>query len=195
MGAAVSVDQGAWERISDFSESSGRTELWTVAWQVWADHPFVGVGFQGFLDSASAYARELGPLEFSEFLAEQPKVVHNGYLELLAETGIIGLSLFLTVVIACIRQAWRATQLFESRGDLHMATVSRSVVAAIVAMLTAAFFISGSVDRRLWVILALGPALAACAAARETRLEPVGPVRRAGVSPTDGRRPRARPLG
>ena len=193
MGAAVSVDPGAWERISDFSESSGRTELWTVAWQVWEDHPAAGVGFQGFVDHSSAYARELGTLEFSEFLAEQPKVVHNGYLELLAETGIVGLALFLGVVIACMRQAWQATQLFERRGNAQMATVSRSVFAAIIAMLTAAFFISGSVDRRLWVLLALGPALAACAAIRETRPEPAEPALMARLSRTEGHPRSARP--
>jgi O-antigen ligase len=168
-GAAISVDSAAWERITDLSESSGRSELWTVAWQVWQDHPAVGVGFQGFVDHASTYARELGPLEFSEFLAEEPKLVHNSYLELLAEAGVIGLGLFIAVAVACLRRTWLAVRGFEAQGDEEMGILARSLIAATVALLAAGFFISGSTDRRLWVLFALGPALAACAAERERR--------------------------
>jgi hypothetical protein len=191
-GIYVSANPEAWERISDFSESSGRGELWTVAWQIWEDNPAVGVGQQGFVDHSADYARALGPLEFSEFLAEEPKFVHNTYLELLAETGIVGLVLFVSLVVACVRSAWRAAVRFEGQGDLAMATLARSVIAALVAMLAAAFFISGSADRRLWVLLALGPAMAACAAAREA---PVGLKERAGRRATGvvsrGRRQRS----
>jgi O-antigen ligase len=194
-GMYVSADPDAWERISDFSESSGRGELWTVAWQIWQDNPAVGVGLQGFVDHSADYARALGPLEFSEFLAEEPKFVHNTYLELLAETGIVGLVLFVILVVACIRSAWQAAVHFDRQGDLAMATLARSVIAAVIAMLAAAFFISGSADRRLWVLLALGPALAASAAAREA---PVGfgrPAERVGAGRLIRRRRRrtARP--
>jgi len=67
------------------------------------------------------------------------------------------------------------------------------VFAAIIAMLTAAFFISGSVDRRLWVLLALGPALAACAAIREKEPEPAEPAVMTGLSRTEGRSRSASP--
>jgi hypothetical protein len=170
-GIYISADPQAWSRISDFSESSGRSELWTVAWQIWQDEPLAGVGLQGFVDHSPDYARALGPLEFSEFLAEEPKVVHNAYLQLLAETGIVGFLLFAVLVVASVHSAWSAAVRFERQGDTAMATVARSVIAAVVAMLAAEFFVSGSTDRRLWILLALGPALAACAAARES---PVG---------------------
>jgi O-antigen ligase len=162
-GAWFSVDTAAWERVSDFGDSTGRTEVWGVASEVWQDHPLHGVGLQGFADSAPGYARELGPLEFAEFIAEERKVVHNTYLELLAETGIVGLALFVCVVAACLRRAWRAAALFERAGDPAMAALARSVVAAILATLAAITFISAETDARLWVLLALGPALLACA--------------------------------
>jgi O-antigen ligase len=194
-GAWFSVDPAAWERISDLSESTGRTELWTVAWQMWQDHPIAGVGLQGFVDNASGYVRELGPFEFSEFITEQPKVVHNTYLELLAESGLIGLALFLAVAVGCLRRAWQAAVLFERGGDMAMATLSRTVIAATLAMLAAAFFISAATDRRLWVLLALGPALLASVGTRELsvtaagRRAPVGLSARAqpGASASAGR--------
>lgn len=193
-GIAISADSAAWERITDFNENTGRSELWTVAWQMWQDHPVVGVGFQGFVDHAAGYARELGPLEFSEFLAEEPKFVHNSYLELLAEAGVVGLALFVGVVVACVRRCRSAVLSFEERGDEEMATLARSVIAAIVALLAAGFFISGSTDRRLWVLLALGPAMAACAAGAE-RVRLVRERRGARLSPATRSRRVAPPPG
>jgi O-antigen ligase len=187
--ASISVDPGAWERITDFSESTGREELWSVAWQMFQDNPIIGVGLQGFPDHASEYVRALGSLEFSEFLVEQPKVVHNTYLEVLVETGLVGLVLLLVAIGACVRNAWLAARDFEAQGDLRMATLSRGVLAAMLAMLTADFFVSAATDRRLWVLLALGPALRACAGVRRAPagFAPTKPVR--AVAP-----PRTAPL-
>jgi hypothetical protein len=175
-GAWFSIDPAAWQRVSDFSESTGRSELWSVAWQMWQDHPVGGVGLDGFIDNAAGYVRDLGPLEFAEFITDEPKVVHNTYLQLLAETGIVGLALFLGVVVGCVRRAWRAAALFERMGDLPMATLARSAIAGVVAMLASGFFVSGGTDRRFWVLLALGPALLACARQRLPRREPTAQV-------------------
>jgi O-antigen ligase len=164
------ADPGAWQRLADFSESSGRGELWNVAWQMWQDHPVVGVGMHGFIDDASGYVRDIGPLEYAKYIVERPQVVHNTYLELLAEAGIVGLALFAGVVTACVRCAWHAAHRFERLGDLPMATLSRAVIVAVVAMLAAGFFISSQTDERLWVLLAMGPAL--LAASRRHALSP-----------------------
>ena len=189
VGAAAawfSVDTAAWERISDISgggTGTGRSELWAAAWHMWQDHPVVGVGLDAFRDNASAYVRELGPIEFASFLTEQPKVVHNTYLQLLVETGIVGLALYVIVVVASLRYAWRAAILFERSGDLAMATLSRAVIGAGIAMLAGITFISEAPDRRLWILLAMGPALLASA-----RLEA-----RVGIKATEETRPGTAP--
>jgi O-antigen ligase len=161
--AWFSVDSAAWARISDFNEDTGRTELWGVGWQMWQDHPLFGVGLNGFIDNAAGYVRALGPLEFAEFLTEEPKFVHNTYLQLLTEAGLVGLVLFLGVVVVCVRRAWQAAVLFERAGDAAMTALSRSVIAALISVLAAAFFLNAATDARLWVLLALGPAMWACA--------------------------------
>jgi O-antigen ligase len=165
-GAAIVsylVDPAAWQRLADFSESSGRGELWNVAWRMWQEHPVIGVGMHGFIENASGYVRDIGPLEYAKYIVERPQVVHNTYLELLAEAGIVGLALFAGVAAACVRCTWRAAQRFEQLGDLPMATLSRAVLVAVVGMFAAGFFISSETDERLWVLLAMGPALLAAA--------------------------------
>ena len=182
--AWLSVDTAAWERISDISgggTGTGRSELWAAAWHMWQDHPLIGVGLDAFRDNASAYVRDLGPIEFASFLTEQPKVVHNTYLQLLVETGIVGFTLYVAVIVGSLRCAWRAALLFERLGDFGMATLSRAAIGAVLAMLAGITFISAASDRRLWILLALGPALLASArlegkdemlARKETRTAP-----------------------
>ncbi len=112
-------------------------------------------------------------LEFANYIVEQPKFVHNSYLEMLAETGLIGLGLFVAVILGSLGCAWRAGRLFDATGDHAMATLSRAAIVSVLAMLAAAYFISGTTDRRLWVLLALGPALlASTASARPRRRTP-----------------------
>jgi O-antigen ligase len=176
-----SVEPQAWQRISDFQGSSGRDELWRAAWQMWSDHPVVGVGLRGFGDHAADYVRELGPLKYAAFLSERPHVVHNSYLEMLVETGLVGFAMFLAVIAACLTCAWRAAERFEQAGDRAMSALARAVIVGVLAMLTAAFFISGSTDRRLWVLLAFGPALLGAARAEQASASDVGePPRRSG---------------
>ncbi len=163
-----SVDPGAATRISDLHQTNGRLDLWNVAWHMWQNNPLVGVGLEGFLHDAADYARNVtvGPITVAGFITEHQYVVHNVYLEMLAETGLVGLGLFVVAILACLRRAWRAVASFDRMGDAPMAALTRSVVVAIVAMMASNFFISGETDRRFWVVLALGPALMACATRR-----------------------------
>jgi O-antigen ligase len=138
-------------------------DLWTAGWRMAQDHPVAGVGFNNFREASADYAREPGALEMVEYIVERPHVVHNTYLQLLAENGVIGLVLFGFFVIGCTRAAWLAATRFEERGERSMGALARAVVVASVAMLGAALFLSAAVDQRLWLLLALGPALLAAA--------------------------------
>jgi O-antigen ligase len=170
--AWFSLEPAAWQRIVDFQESTGRTELWRVAWQMWQDHPIAGVGLGGFVDNAADYVRAVGPLEF--------------------ETGIVGLGLYTAVVVVCLRCAWRAGKRFERAGDEAMAVLSRATIVAILAVLTANFFISGEAERATWVLFAFGPALLMAAGGEPVRASAAGARPRRSGRPWRGPpRPRA----
>lgn len=163
-----SVTPAAWERISNVGNSgSGRTDLWSVAWRASEDHPIGGIGLANYEVVAKEYTREPGKLESVNKIAERPHVVHNTYLESLTETGVIGLALFVVLALACCYAAWSAGRRFEDRGEVEMEAMSRAVLVATIGMLVAVFFISAGVDRRLWALLALGPATLAIAESRE----------------------------
>ena len=111
-------------------------------------------------------------------VAETPEVVHNAYLQLLVENGVIGLVLFLTIVFLALRCAWRAIGRFGLIGDESMANLARAVMIAIIAMLAANFFISDVNDFRLWILFALGPVMLTIAKSPVPPDERVPPVQR-----------------
>jgi O-antigen ligase len=119
------------------------------------------------------YVLEPGALARVERLAEKPKALHNVYLEMLAETGVVGALLLVVVVGACVRAAVVAARSFDAVGRADLALLARGVVVASVAMLSTMVFLSASVDRRMWLLFALGPALSIIAT-RLARARPLG---------------------
>ena len=73
--------------------SSGRNDLWRVAVQMSADHPLAGVGPGGFAVESAGYSRDVGPIDHVEMLVEKPQNTHNIWLQLLVETGVVGVAL------------------------------------------------------------------------------------------------------
>jgi O-antigen ligase len=170
VGAAIMLfmtTPGAWERVTTFDAGgSGRSTLWTGGWRVANDYPVAGVGLNNFRNVAPEYAREPGALEDVHILAEQPRYVHNTYLQLVAENGVIGLLLFLGFALGCLRAALLAARRFEATRRASLEMLARAVLVAAIGMLIAAFFLSAAVDGRMWVLLALGPALLGIASRR-----------------------------
>ncbi len=153
-------------RFTDFQSSggSGREDLWTIGWRMTVDHPWLGVGVANFVPRASEYVREPGELTRVNYISELGREVHNLYLQMTTEAGLLALLLLLAFVGACLMCTWRAAERFRLSGDRRMDTFARFVLIAQVSMLMADMFLSALVDKRLWIILALGPILANIAA-------------------------------
>lgn len=80
-------------RMNDFSNDggSGRLDLWGRALDVFASHPWTGIGANNFLDYNQS--------QFGDTLH-----VHNTFLEILAESGIIGILCFLLFILFVLIQ-------------------------------------------------------------------------------------------
>jgi putative inorganic carbon (HCO3(-)) transporter len=84
----------------DHGSAASRVELAEGAWRMIQDHPVLGVGLNNYTllmprydwDSLQSWGR--------------PAVVHNVYLLVTAETGIIGLVAFLWLLASVLSQAW-----------------------------------------------------------------------------------------
>lgn len=166
----LATTPGALTRITNLGGgTSGRSDLWRVAWQVFTGHPLFGVGAGNFVVIESHYVLQPGSISRIQYLTSAPHLVHNSYLQLLAETGLVGLIGYLAVVIVCLRAAWKAAQRFEALGRVDYADLTRALMTGTIGMLAALFFISDGDDMRLWVLLALGPVLLGAASRASPR--------------------------
>ena len=158
---ALLAPPAARERITTVGSGSGRVDLWTVAWRMVDAKPAEGVGAGNFPSQSFHYALQPGEVNTSYLVSPTGllQVVHNAYLEILAELGIIGLCLFLPIVFLAIGAAIRAARNFAEQGDERMETLTRALIAAQVGSLGGAFFTSLEYSKQLWLLLALGPAL------------------------------------
>jgi O-antigen ligase len=147
------------DRVTTVEGGSGRTDIWKVGWRMVEDEPIHGIGSGNFPISSIHYLLEPGVLERDEFIIDTPKVAHNTYLQILAELGIVGLALFLTIIGFAISCAVKAARWFGNHGDTQMELVARGMVVALVGILAADFFISEQFGKQLWLLLGLGPAL------------------------------------
>jgi O-antigen ligase len=165
----ATTSPSTWDRVRKFDTGTGRIDLWEVAWEMGKAHPVGGVGLAGYVKESPDFIRQpgvnlpSGP-QFTRQVLNQPLVAHNNYVQLFAETGVVGLGLYLGVIFAALRATWVASRSFERQRDPPMAAVARAALVAQCGTLVAAVFIADYYDKRLWILLAMGPALLAIAA-------------------------------
>jgi putative inorganic carbon (HCO3(-)) transporter len=161
---ATVASPAARARITSVQDrGAGRVDIWTVGWRMVEAHPITGVGAGNFPNTAIDYLFRPGALPFSAFIVDRPHVAHNMYLEVLADLGVVGLSLFLGIVGFLLSCAGRAAREFRRTGDRTMEIVSRALIVATAGILATDFFISDQFSKPLWIQLALCPCLLAIA--------------------------------
>jgi O-antigen ligase len=150
----------ALDRLTHLSGGgSGRQDVWTVAWRIFRQHPLVGIGLDNFTVFEPRYALDPGRLTDVRVIVETPVIVHNTYLQLLVETGPIGLVALLIVVLISLRASWLAARRFDALGRGDYANLARAVLIGTIGILAADFFISNGNDFLLWILFALGPVM------------------------------------
>jgi O-antigen ligase len=161
---AVLAPPAATERLElttngETALKEGRTTIWQVAERIVKAKPVTGVGAGNFPISARHYLLQPGALGRTDLIIATPKVVHNTYLGIAAELGLVGLGLFAVIVLTCVGSAIRAARHFSALGDRGGEALARGVTVALIGILVADTFISQEYNKALWILLALGPAM------------------------------------
>ena len=85
------------------------------------------------------------------------------YVQIAAETGLIGLSLFLAAAGTAFRALHRAHRMLRDL-DPQRAAITTALAIALIAYLVTALFLHGSYQRDLWLVLAFVAAVTRLAA-------------------------------
>jgi O-antigen ligase len=111
-----------------------------VSWQMFCDHPILGVGFGRFYDQKLPYLsdrRQTVELESIRKLHH-----HNTLLSVLTETGMVGLAAFVALLVAFVRSGWllatnpSVPSWVRAQGVLTLALIANYLSSAIFHDLT-----------------------------------------------------------
>jgi hypothetical protein len=147
VGAAVNP-----ERVSEgVGVSSGaRLVLWSAAWELFLNSKIFGIGIGNFTGMYGSYIH-------LSWIRPNYLTVNNLYLEILSETGIVGLGAFVVLIASGIRCAFHR---LRSSIDSVSQSISFGVLGAIVTVIVhgtvdLTLDVSPQFNALLWMLLAL----------------------------------------
>lgn len=133
----------------------GRMTEMKAAGLLFLEHPVLGAGpglaRHAYVEHASVVGGKVRP---------GTRRSHNLYLQLAAETGIVGLGAFGLVVLLAFRELERARRRFEST-DRPLWALACGLELALVISLTTSLFLHAAYIRYFWILIGLSVALAA----------------------------------
>jgi len=149
LAGATSADRNAADNAI-----RGRATENLAALNVFADHPILGVGpGQFFNEYSKTYANALD-LRF----LDSRRRAHNLYLELAADTGLLGLCAFLAIVITTMLQLWRLSRFWAAAWRPEYADLARALALSLVAYLATGMFLQLTFQRYFWFLIAIANA-------------------------------------
>ncbi|WP_192361877.1 O-antigen ligase family protein [Mesorhizobium mediterraneum] len=162
-GAAIPfVPPAYWERMATLADFNTDRTLWRrlsynlIGVQLLATHPVFGIGPGNFphyyIDEAYRWYPGREPV---------PRQLHNTYLEVAAETGLVGFTCFMGVLLMSLR-AMIVT--IGARSD-SIRRCATALAFAFPAFLVASLFMPNEDTKYMWVLSGLG-----CAAFNVARL-------------------------
>ena len=132
----------------------GRLSETTVGWMMFRDNPLIGVGYDNFPTHYLDYSSLLGLDNRLE-----DRSAHSLYLQLAAETGIIGLFAFGTMTAVVFAGIWQSQKKFEQMGEHEYAEMSNAFMIGLIGYMTAAIFLHAAYPRYMWLLFGIGFAI------------------------------------
>jgi len=144
--AAISYDSPTIQRAIYMTEQEGggdRVYYWQAGAQALAEHPLFGRG--GDESASQAVVAEYAPA------GTQDKVMHNTYLEMAVEYGLVGLIFYLCFLFFALKWGYRLYKLAINTGNLLIAAPPASYLVLMIA----ACFVSDIWDTSIWYNLSM----------------------------------------
>lgn len=151
--------EAAQERLtsSDVDSGSGRTSIWKVGLRMIEDKPIAGVGGGNFRISSIHYLFEAGEIQETRYFVDDPVGAHNTLMQVTAETGLIGGTLFALIVGLSVFYAARSARRFAAAKLPEYEVLSRATTLAFVGVLIGSLSVSVENSKETWLLIALGP--------------------------------------
>lgn len=136
----------------------GRANHLLTGWAMFRANPIFGIGLSNASTRYPEFSKEVGLAP-----SGSNRTLHNLYLEVMAETGIVGLTVFLALVWYAIRCAVIARRKFLEVAQSDYAHLATGLAVAFITYLVSALFIHAAFPRYFYLLLGIMYSLPAVA--------------------------------
>lgn len=143
------------QRDSSFEK---RKLLTATAWVTFKDHPFLGVGAGNYTVWFDHYSERVSSEARGYDDPGEVHYPHNLYLEIGAESGLLGLAVFAAIVFVTFAHLRSAHRLLLEEGLRREAFVARALQLGLIGYLLSSLFLHGHFQRYLFLVFALAAA-------------------------------------
>jgi len=134
------------DNYEEDGSAQGRLNAWKTSWYVFLDYPVVGVGPNNLAVVFQRYSPEV----------DRFRVAHNAYFQVLAESGLPALMLFLGAMGAALWRMELLRRLCKGSTSLQWAEVqARMLQIAIIAYMTGSMFLNTAYNEVIYHLIAL----------------------------------------
>lgn len=163
---------GNQETLSQDDAVIGRSTTMQIGWEMFTENPILGVGFGRYQQNYWQIAQNLG-LESNANNIDYTKdaqLPHSLYLEILSETGLIGLITFMLYCYALLYGLYRIReQTTISMFYKDWLGLINALSLSILTFLISGFFLHGVFFRFIWILVGL--AMAAISIVNQAKTE------------------------
>lgn len=138
-------------------EEFGRAEIWGRGVRMFTANPLTGVGVQGFPIAIGAMRQQDNRIPVWQ-------AAHSAYLQVLAETGIVGIGSFVLLVGTCLVTFARVRRRGKTLADPGIGLLSGLLLMGFIAQLISAVFLSQAYSMFFTLMFAVSAALKRIAA-------------------------------
>jgi O-antigen ligase len=141
-------------------QGSGRLELWKAARASVGRHPWLGLGYGGFVAESEALLLDTPGVDLSHYsVRTRGQPVHNVYLGSFADLGIVGLVLYLGLLASTGQSLRRTARKSREAGQPFVGRAAGALLLGLVTWAVISVFVSTETSRTFWIIVGLSLAL------------------------------------
>jgi O-antigen ligase len=139
--------------------AADRVYIWKIGWDMFLDHPVLGIGQGNFPFEFRKYEVEAGFHEGLWGRSRAGRAAHSIYFTLLPELGLVGALIFILIIysnfkdLKYIRGIWTTRKDVNIIGDsLRYYNYGLAIECSMIAYLVSGIFISALYYPHLWII-------------------------------------------
>lgn len=141
----VRVSGGAAETGIDAS-AMGRLYAWEAAFKMALDNPLTGVGLDNFYYNYFFY---------SSYWDGMNHAVHSTWFGILAETGFVGLIIFIALIVSLLKTSLRSISLITKQSDITLSVGANAVLSGLIGTIVSGTFLTQGFVWPIYILAAL----------------------------------------